>query len=162
MGLPPAPYRRRRSSSVAVELCVRDTPMAPFPAAPSPSSHDPSSHDPALVRVEVLRRPDRTVVLLHGEVDLTAHAPLVTAVEAARSRPLPVVVDASDVTFMDCAGLAEVLALGRAGQPLSLAATSPCVQLLLDAAAGTDLPLTRPGAAEGAAGHALQARPATC
>ena len=116
--------------------------MDAFPSVPSPASHDP-----ALVRVVVLQRPDRTLVLLHGEVDLTARAPLAPAAEVARSRALPVVVDASRITFLDCAGLAAVLALGSDGSPVAITAPSAPVQLLLDAAAGTLLPLAAPAAA---------------
>ena len=88
------------------------------------------------LRVETVASADHVLVLLHGDVDLTAVEPLASLREELAGRGLPVVVDASQVTFLDCAGLGAVLALTSDGTPASIVAASRPVRLLLDAAAG--------------------------
>ncbi|MET0727488.1 MAG: STAS domain-containing protein [Acidimicrobiales bacterium] len=79
-----------------------------------------------------------TVVWLWGEQDLmTSSMSDDTLVEAIARPEADVVVDVSDVSFMDCAGLGPLL-LGRAvlaGQARHLTLRSPpmCVRILLDA-----------------------------
>lgn len=74
---------------------------------------------------------DRLRVVLQGDVDVTA-APVLAGLHDLVARTgLPVEVDAARVTFLDCAGLAAVLALGGPAPGLSLRAASPAVALLL-------------------------------
>lgn len=77
-----------------------------------------------------------TTVVLSREVDLASGPELGAAVAAAAGGPGTVVVlDASAVTFIDCAGLGAVLAsqarLEAGGRGLRLRAPSPAVTALL-------------------------------
>jgi anti-anti-sigma factor len=70
-------------------------------------------------------------VVLQGDVDVAAGPALAALHEVVASHGLPVVVDASRVTFLDCSGLSAVLELGRGAPSISLRGTSPAVDLLL-------------------------------
>jgi anti-anti-sigma factor len=88
-----------------------------------------------LLRAETVTLDGHVLVLLHGEVDLTSGVVLAPLREQLLERGLPVLVDASDVTFLDCAGLRAVLALTSDGLPGSITAASQPVRVLLEATA---------------------------
>lgn len=92
--------------------------------------------------------PDRTVVCLHGEIDIGTVPTLAAALEAGRRTPAAsIVVDLSRVRFMDSSGL-DVLVderrrLAEAGRTLVIQSASRPVRRLLELA-GTDHLLAEP------------------
>jgi anti-anti-sigma factor len=83
------------------------------------------------------RAGDRAVVRVSGELDMTTAPALRAALEAAlkacvEPASMTVLVDMSDVTFMDCSGLNTIIACRRdataPGATLSLVRPSWCVQ----------------------------------
>ncbi|GLW50372.1 hypothetical protein Stsp02_60330 [Streptomyces sp. NBRC 14336] len=82
--------------------------------------------------------PQATVVALRGELDLLAAPALTAGLDALTARPVPdLVLDLTDVTFIDCTGLgvlcrARTRALGRHGR-LRLVSDSPRLLRLLRA-----------------------------
>jgi anti-anti-sigma factor len=82
--------------------------------------------------------PDGTVVTLWGEVDaaLREAASEAMALLAVHSSGIPVVIDATDVTFIDSSGVAfilQVYVLGQeTGTPVSLRDPSEAVTEVLD------------------------------
>lgn len=109
--------------------------MAPSPAGEPVTGSPLAACSPPLLQVETVVVDGHLVVLLRGEVDLTACEVLAPLRAQVAARGLPVVIDASRVTFMDCAGLAAVLSLTADGDLASLTGTTRPVQVLLDAAA---------------------------
>ena len=81
---------------------------------------------------------ERSLLTLWGEVDaaLRDAASEAMASLAARPAPIPVVIDARDVTFIDSSGIAFVLQIYMLGQetgaPVSLLEPSPTVTEVLD------------------------------
>jgi anti-anti-sigma factor len=74
--------------------------------------------------IEVTTAQGRTVVRLRGEVDAALRAEASTSMAQALASEAPIVVDASDVTFIDSSGLAFILQLhlaaGEGDQGLTL------------------------------------------
>jgi anti-anti-sigma factor len=72
------------------------------------------------------------VVSVLGDVDLATASAFRMLLQSAAQFPATVVVDLSDVRFMDCAGLAPLLeAHARMGDRLQLRGLRPAVHLLL-------------------------------
>ena len=89
--------------------------------------------------IEVRQAPDRTVLTLHGELDLMGAPRLKSEIESDTIDAAEVVVlDLDDVHFIDSAGLRVVLAAHERtverGQRLALTPGSPQVQRLLSIA----------------------------
>jgi len=83
------------------------------------------TEDPAPVGgIDVTAAHGRTVVRLWGEVDGALRAEASTSMAQALASTAPIVVDATDVTFIDSSGLAFVLQLnlaaGETAQGLTL------------------------------------------
>lgn len=66
--------------------------------------------------IALTERPAVSVVTLWGEIDIALRNEASAALAGAFRRDLPVVVDASRVTFMDSAGIAFLVQLCRIGQ----------------------------------------------
>jgi len=56
--------------------------------------------------IALAEEPERTVVVLKGEIDVALRAEASAALANALERDLPVVIDASEVTFADSTGIA--------------------------------------------------------
>lgn len=82
-----------------------------------------------------LVEPDHVVVWLHGDIDATLSAELNGLLKDLDELRLPVVLDASRVTFCDSSGLSFVLRLMGCGLPVSLREPSKALLVLLDALA---------------------------
>ncbi|MEG3616564.1 STAS domain-containing protein [Isoptericola haloaureus] len=67
--------------------------------------------------------PEASVVTLWGEIDIALRDEASAALAGAFQRDLPVVVDASEVTFLDSAGIAFLVQLCRIGQDEGLSVT---------------------------------------
>jgi len=84
------------------------------------------------------RCPVHTVIVVHGELDLSAEGRLVEALQPylGDCRAVGIGLDLSEVTFLDCAGLRALISIGRRatdlGLAMCLAAESPAVARLLD------------------------------
>ena len=81
-------------------------------------------------------------MVVQGEIDLAAERPLVDEVDAvvAASADVVVVLDLSDVAFIDSSGVRALLVLRRAhGDRVILGARSDAVQRVLDISGLTDL-----------------------
>ena len=101
-----------------------------------------SVHCPA-ARFEHVRDESFVTLHVHGEVDLCARSELRAALDDARlARPPVVVVDLSDVTFMDSSGMHELAharrAVVRRGGRFVVASPSRRVLRLLDLWQDTD------------------------
>jgi anti-sigma B factor antagonist len=59
--------------------------------------------------MHVVPEPDRTVIRLIGEIDLTLQGQIDAIGPSVRARELPVVIDASAMTFIDSTGLRILL-----------------------------------------------------
>ena len=66
--------------------------------------------------IRVAEEPERTSVRLEGEIDGALRAEASVALSTALRRDLPVVVDASAVTFADSAGIAFLMQLRTLGR----------------------------------------------
>jgi anti-sigma B factor antagonist len=89
--------------------------------------------------IEVRQEPDRTVLTLHGELDLASAPRLQSEIESETVDAAEIVVlDLDDVDFIDSAGLRVVLAAHertvKRGRRLALTPGSPQVQRLLSIA----------------------------
>jgi anti-anti-sigma factor len=85
--------------------------------------------------ISLVEEPGRTVVLLAGEIDVALRADASQALSTALRRDLPVVVDASEVTFADSGGIAFLIqfrALGREGLDVTFRALPPAIVDVLD------------------------------
>lgn len=92
---------------------------------------------PACPHVRVLVRPDeeQALVVLRGEVDVAAAAPLSQVRQWLDEQHLDAVVDASRVAFLDCAGWSAVCSLAPAGSEPLVRRPSSAVRRLLAALA---------------------------
>ncbi|RMI14478.1 anti-sigma factor antagonist [Cellulomonas triticagri] len=86
---------------------------------------DPTDSTPApLGGIEVTTAHGRTVVRLRGEVDGALRAEASASMAQALASTAPILVDATDLTFIDSSGLAFVLQLhlaaGETGQQMTL------------------------------------------
>lgn len=86
-------------------------------------------HGEAVALVET----DHVVVWLHGDIDMTMTDELRQLLDDLDDLHLPVVLDASHVTFCDSAGLSFVLRLMSSGLQVTLREPSASLRLLLDA-----------------------------
>ena len=68
---------------------------------------------------------DATVVHLAGAIDAALRAEAGAAMSRSLERRLPIVLDTSDVTFMDSTGLAFLILCSRFGQEEGLPVTLP-------------------------------------
>lgn len=73
--------------------------------------------------IALTERPSASVVTMWGEVDIALRNQASAALAGAFQRDLPVVVDASRVTFIDSAGIAFLVQLCRIGQDEGLQVT---------------------------------------
>ncbi|HUB36764.1 MAG TPA: STAS domain-containing protein [Solirubrobacteraceae bacterium] len=91
------------------------------------------------LRIEVRRDRDRTVLALHGELDLLAAPQLQREIERCEGNPADtLVLDLDDVRFIDSAGLRVILAAhqraGERGGRMALTPGPEQVQRLLSIA----------------------------
>ncbi|REE96714.1 STAS domain-containing protein [Thermomonospora umbrina] len=96
------------------------------------------THVPAAGATMTSRRvPGHLVIALHGELDVASTTALREALLVAlhRSAGTPVIIDLSEVSFCDAAGLALLVGADRRarlqGHPLALAAPRPQMSRLL-------------------------------
>jgi anti-anti-sigma factor len=83
--------------------------------------------------VHVILSPDRTTVVLSGEIDADLGADLAQATTDAEQAGLPIEVDAHHVTFMDSSGVAFLARLAsRTPHRIRLLHVPPTVQFLLE------------------------------
>ncbi|WP_448630494.1 STAS domain-containing protein [Cellulomonas soli] len=101
--------------------------------------NSPTSDQPAVDTatepgtVQVLVSPDRTLIVLSGEVDADLGAELQDATAVAEQRGLPIEVDAHHVTFMDSSGVAFLARLSiRSQHRVRLLRVPPTVHFLLE------------------------------
>lgn len=73
--------------------------------------------------IEVAIGGDRVVIVLTGEIDAALRDDASTAMVAALTAGLPVLVDATGVTFLDSSGIAFLLQLHRAAAEADLEVT---------------------------------------
>jgi anti-sigma B factor antagonist len=83
-------------------------------------------------RVSVQDFPDMVVVRLAGQLDLTAAPSVARALTECLGRSSSVLIDASGIDFIDCAGLHALLPAGRIYPEPVLLLPSECVRRLLD------------------------------
>lgn len=86
-------------------------------------------HGEAVALVEI----DHVVVWLHGDIDVTMADELRQLSSDLSDLRLPVVLDASRITFCDSAGLSFVLRLMSSGLQVALRDPSEALRLVLDA-----------------------------
>ncbi len=83
--------------------------------------------------VQVLVEPDRTRIVLSGEVDADLAAELAEATAEAERQALPIEVDTRHVTFMDSSGVAFLARLSiRSPHRVRLLRVPPTVRFLLE------------------------------
>lgn len=100
---------------------------------PSPPPDERTSGDNGPGSVHTLLDPQRTRLVLSGEIDVAVTEELTEAVTEAESAGLPVDVDARHVTFMDSSGIALLARLAtRTPGRLTLIQPPDVVQFLLD------------------------------
>ncbi len=106
-------------------------------------------------------QPERSLIAVYGEIDLMVRQNAAPLCRAVFERALPVVVDATDVTFVDSAGMSVLVRLARdaeaGGYPIVLRnapwmlkelLTVTGVDRLLPFAEGEDAPVPPPVPAE--------------
>jgi len=98
-----------------------------------------SAAQPQRFRVEIRTEPDRVVVQLFGELDLVGAPLLASELERTETdRPPLLVLDVSELEFVDSAGLRVILAANararERGAELVLTPTPPQLQRLLSIA----------------------------
>lgn len=99
---------------------------APTVPAPREAPGEPGS-------VHVILSPDRTTIVLSGEVDAELGADLAQATTDAEQAGVPIEVDAHHVTFMDSSGVAFLARLAmRTPHRVRLRHVPPTVQFLLE------------------------------
>lgn len=99
---------------------------APTVPAPRDAPGEPGS-------VHVILSPDRTTIVLSGEVDADLGADLAQATTDAEQAGVPIEVDAHHVTFMDSSGVAFLARLAtRTPHRVRLLHVPPTVQFLLE------------------------------
>lgn len=78
---------------------------------------------------------DATLVRLRGEIDAALRPQASAVMSGSLHRRRPIVLDTSEVTFIDPAGMAFLIQCSRFGHaeglPVRLEACAPCVQELL-------------------------------
>lgn len=89
-------------------------------------------HGEAVALVEA----DHVVVWLHGDIDVTMLDELQSLLSDLDELRLPVILDASNVTFCDSAGLGFVIRLMGCGLPVTLREPSKAMRLPLDTLLG--------------------------
>ena len=93
--------------------------------------------------IVTLPRPDATVVRLAGEIDGTRRSEASQALSTSHRRQLPVVLDTTEVTFIDSTGLAFLIQCGSVGRsqgiPVSLPRPSAEVSDLLSVLGAEEL-----------------------
>lgn len=109
--------------------------MFPVPAAVSVAGAHPMNARPDLA-VVTEHHSQRSVLRLHGELDVSNTDRLRRAITGALERHPPiVVVDLSGLSFTDCAGLSALVwahkLLARRGHTLLVTGAKPAVQRLL-------------------------------
>jgi len=83
--------------------------------------------------VQVLVEPDRTRIVLSGEVDADLVGELAEATAEAQRQSLPIEVDTRHVTFMDSSGVAFLARLSiRSPHRVRLLRVPPTVRFLLE------------------------------
>jgi anti-sigma B factor antagonist len=94
------------------------------------------------LRVEARSAPGRTILELHGELDLAAAPVLAEEIERSQARAGAVVLDIEDLQFIDSAGLRVILAAHDraqgAGRDFAVTPGSEQVQRLLKIAGVSD------------------------
>lgn len=70
-------------------------------------------HDGRASGMRLEEEPERSVVRVFGEIDLAVRQQAGPLCQALSQRALPVVVDASDVTFVDSAGMSVLVRIAR-------------------------------------------------
>ena len=80
--------------------------------------HDRPEGSPGSVHVEL--DPEVTRIVLVGEIDLVLRSDLQAAAADAAARGGPVLVDLSDVSFMDSTGIGFLVLLARSGRATGL------------------------------------------
>ncbi|RMI14021.1 STAS domain-containing protein [Cellulomonas triticagri] len=99
---------------------------APTVPAPREAPGEPGS-------VHVILSPDRTTIVLSGEVDADLGPDLTQATTDAEQAGVPIEVDAHHVTFMDSSGVAFLARLAsRTPHRVRLLHVPPTVQFLLE------------------------------
>jgi anti-anti-sigma factor len=103
-----------------------DASAAPTVPAPGDAAGEPGS-------VHVILSPDRTTIVLSGEVVADLGADLAQASTDAEQAGVPIEVDAHHVTFMDSSGVAFLARLAmRTPHRVRLLHVPPTVQFLLE------------------------------
>jgi anti-sigma B factor antagonist len=103
----------------------QDHPVGTVPA-PHDAPGEPGS-------VHVILSPDRTRIVLSGEIDADLGADLTEATADAEQAGVPIEVDAHHVTFMDSSGVAFLARLAvRTPHRVRLLHVPPTVQFLLE------------------------------
>ncbi|WP_284294180.1 STAS domain-containing protein [Luteimicrobium album] len=101
--------------------------------------------------IALVEEQDRTVVVLTGEIDVALRAEASAALANALERDLPVVIDASEVTFADSTGIAflvQFVTIGHdEGLDVMLLDPPQIIVEVLDMLGVREL-LVRPAAAE--------------
>lgn len=102
----------------------------------------------------LVARPDRTVVCLHGEIDISTASTLEAALVAGERTPAgAIVVDLTRVRFMDSSGLDVLLArrrrLAASGRNLVIQGASGAVLRLLELAGSHELLVEPPLRSQG-------------
>ena len=130
-------YRETRaggSTPAWGQLDGRD--RVPAPRAPDDFAWTCDVHDLATFRVE--ERSKGTVVFASGEIDLSTAPALHDALLSASRASARVVLDLTDVTFLDSSGLAVLIAVlkssgrGQDASPPRLVGPTPHVRKVLD------------------------------
>ena len=103
-------------------------------------------------QLDVVAAPDRTVVSVGGELDVATAPELQAAITDALARDVPLVLDATGVTFMDSTGLAGLLAIRSdgAGDRELVLRPSPAVRRILELTGITGIFQIDDSAADGA------------
>ncbi len=70
-------------------------------------------HDGRASGMTLHEEPERSLVAVYGEIDLAVRQEAGALCQALAQRALPVVIDASDVTFVDSAGMSVLVRIAR-------------------------------------------------
>jgi anti-anti-sigma factor len=70
-------------------------------------------HDGRASGMTLHEEPERSLVAVYGEIDLAVRQEAGALCQALVQRALPVVIDASDVTFVDSAGMSVLVRIAR-------------------------------------------------
>lgn len=101
--------------------------------APATGAHGPLEAAGEPGSVHVILSPDRTTIVLSGEVDADLGPDLAQATTDAEQAGVPIEIDAHHVTFMDSSGVAFLARLAtRTSHRVRLLHVPPTVQFLLE------------------------------